>query len=71
MHNKIADYLNKNVSGCNAVVNLPVAVVGDSSITIENSYKENGTNKTIASKIFESNTQDFLIAANTLIKNGH
>ena len=28
-------------------------------------------NPEIASKIFESNTQDFLIAANTLIKNGH
>lgn len=34
MHNQIAEFLNKTVPGCNAVVNVPVASVGDSSITV-------------------------------------
>lgn len=35
MHNQISEFLNKSVAGCNAVINAPVAVVGDQSITIE------------------------------------
>ena len=35
IQDQIADFLNKNVSGCGAVINAPVAVVGDSSITVE------------------------------------
>lgn len=35
MHNQVADYLNKNVSGANAVINELVAAVGDKSITVE------------------------------------
>lgn len=35
MHNQIAEFLNKTISGSNAVINLPVATVGDSSITVE------------------------------------
>lgn len=35
MHNQIAEFLNKTVAGCNAVINAPVAVVGDQSITVE------------------------------------
>lgn len=35
MHNQIAEFLNKNIPACKAVVNAPVAVVGDQSITIE------------------------------------
>lgn len=34
MHNQIAEFLNRNVPGCNAVINAPVAVVGDQSITV-------------------------------------
>jgi NADH-quinone oxidoreductase subunit C len=34
MHNQIAEYLNKTVSGCGAVVNPQVANVGDLSITV-------------------------------------
>ena len=35
MHNQIVQFLNNTISGCNAVINAPVAVVGDQSITIE------------------------------------
>jgi NADH-quinone oxidoreductase subunit C len=38
MHNQyiqIAEFLNTKVPGCNAVINAPIAVVGDQSITIE------------------------------------
>lgn len=35
MHNQIISFLNKKVPGCNAVINAPVAVVGDQSITVE------------------------------------
>lgn len=35
MHNQVTDYLNKNISGANAVINEPVAVVGDKSITVD------------------------------------
>ncbi|MBC7537287.1 MAG: NADH-quinone oxidoreductase subunit C [Bacteriovorax sp.] len=34
MHSQIVDFLNKNVPGCNPVINAPVAVVGDQSITV-------------------------------------
>ena len=34
MHNQIIEFLNKNVSGCNAVVNAQVAVVGDQSVSV-------------------------------------
>ena len=37
MHNQIIDFLNKTVVGCNAVINEPVASVGDRSITVESS----------------------------------
>jgi NADH-quinone oxidoreductase subunit C len=37
MHNQIAEFLNKRVDGANAVVNAPVAVVGDHSITVDSS----------------------------------
>jgi NADH-quinone oxidoreductase subunit C len=34
MHSQIVDFLNKSVPGCNPVINAPVAVVGDQSITV-------------------------------------
>jgi NADH-quinone oxidoreductase subunit C len=34
MHNQVAEYLNKSVSDCGAIVNEQVAVVGDKSITV-------------------------------------
>lgn len=37
MHNQIAEFLNKTIPGCKAVINAPVAVVGDQSITVESS----------------------------------
>jgi NADH-quinone oxidoreductase subunit C len=35
MHNQIVEFLNKKVPGCNPIINAPVAVVGDQSITVE------------------------------------
>ncbi len=32
---QIVEFLNKSVPGCNAVINAPIAAVGDSSITVE------------------------------------
>ncbi|MGZ3787940.1 MAG: NADH-quinone oxidoreductase subunit C [Bacteriovorax sp.] len=37
MHNQIAEFLNKSVPGCSAVINEQVASVGDKSITVESS----------------------------------
>lgn len=34
MHNQVANFLNSQVGGCNAIVNAPVAAVGDHSITV-------------------------------------
>ena len=35
MHNQIKEFLNAKVAGCNAVINEPVATVGDFSISVE------------------------------------
>ncbi len=37
MHNQIAEFINKNVNGANAIINELVAGVGDKSITVESS----------------------------------